>query len=307
MKNVIMTGATSLVGTALADECIKHGVGVTAIVRKNSGKLGRLPESPLVRIIECDLEAMADTPLDINGDVFYHFGWSHTDKAGRTDPALQERNIRYSLDALQLAVKSGCTKFIGAGSQAEYGIHLPGRTAPDSPLLPQDAYGIAKAAAGRLCSIQAQKFGMDIAWIRIFSLYGKFELENTLIQTTIKKMLRNETCSFSPCTHRWDYLYSADAGRAFFLIGEKLHGNKIYCLGSGQERPLREYVEEMKNVIGSDSELRFGDFPYPAVKPTGFCADISSLTADTGWKPQTSFRDGILEEAERLQKTGEHK
>lgn len=299
MKEVIITGATSLVGVSLIDECLKNGVKVVALVRKGSKKLGRIPVSPLVRLVECDLCDMAELSADISADVFYHFGWSHTDKASRKDPLLQEENIRFSLDALRLAERAGCRKFIGAGSQAEYGSHPQGRTPPEAPLYPLEAYGAAKAAAGELCSFEAQRRGVDFAWVRIFSLYGKYELDSTLIQTTIKKMLNNEKCGFSPCTHRWDYLYSADAGRAFFLLGEKFHGNEAYCLGSGEERPLRDYITEMKAVIGSESELCFGELPYPEVKPTGFCADISKLTRDTGWKPQVGFSDGIKEEMKR--------
>lgn len=300
MSRVIVTGATSLVGVALIDECVKNNVEVVALVRRNSGKCSRIPDSKLVTIVECGLDALDTLSLDLPCDVFYHFGWSHTDKNGRKDAVKQQENIRFSLSALQAAKRNGCQKFIGSGSQAEYGVHTSVPTGPDSPLYPQEAYGIAKAAAGKLCSIEAEKLGIDYAWVRIFSLYGKYELDSTLIQTTLKKMLADERCSFSPCTHIWDYLYSVDAGEAFFQLGEKLTGNKIYCLGSGEKRPLCEYLREMKAVLGSDSELGFGDIPYPSVKPTGFCADISLLESDIGWKPHTSFGDGILSEANRF-------
>ena len=301
MKRVVVSGATSMVGVALIEECIKHDVQVMALVRKNSKKIDRLPKSNYIEIVECDLCDMKNYVSDsFDFDVFYHLGWSNTDKEGRNDARRQLENINYSLAALDLAVRLGCKKFIGAGSQAEYGIHWDQKTGANSKLDPQDAYGICKAAAGKLCSLEAEKRKIDFFWVRIFSLFGKYELPGTLIQTTLPKMLRDERCSFTEGIHEWDYLYSADAGEAFYLIGEKARGNKVYCLGSGKSYPLRQYIQDMKTAIGSKSELGFGDIPYGNGLPKGMCADITDLQQDTGWKPKTTFCEGIIKEVDRL-------
>ena len=45
MKRIIVTGATSMIGTALIEECIRHDIEVYAVVRAGSSKTKRLPES----------------------------------------------------------------------------------------------------------------------------------------------------------------------------------------------------------------------------------------------------------------------
>ncbi len=301
MKKVVVTGATSMVGVALIEECIRNEVYVLALVRKKSRKINRLPVSKFVSFSECDLEEMNQYVVKQNDyDVFYHFGWSNTDKEGRSDVRKQYENIEYCLNAMELAEKLGCKKFVGAGSQAEYGIHLERKTNPQSALNPQDAYGVAKAAAGKLCSIEATRRNIDFSWVRIFSLFGKYELPETLIQTMIPRMLKDERCALTEGTQNWDYLYSADAGEAFYLVGERAVGNNFYCLGSGHAQPLKQYVEIMKDVLNSKSELGFGDIPYIGKKSNGMCADILALQNDVGWSPKTSFAEGILLEAERL-------
>ena len=45
MQRIIVTGATSMIGTALIKECIKKGIEVYAVVRAFSGKKMRLPQS----------------------------------------------------------------------------------------------------------------------------------------------------------------------------------------------------------------------------------------------------------------------
>ena len=293
MKHVIVTGATGMVGMALIKECVIQGVRVTALVRKDSAHEKRLPDSPLITVVYAALDELDQVTLPADEyDVFYHLAWSYTNKEDRNAPDKQARNIEYSLNAVDLAHRCGCKKFIGAGSQAEYGAHTNDKTSPYDREQPTTAYGISKLAAGRLCALAAKSKGMDFAWVRIFSLFGEYELDGTMIRTTLPKLIRGDDCEFTSGKQRWDYLYSDDAGRAFFSLGEKLSGDKVYCLGIGEAKTIREYIECMKAVTESNSILRFG-----AVEDyntgNGMCADIDDLVQDTGWKPETSFETGI--------------
>ena len=94
---------------------------------------------------------------------------------------------------------------------------------------------------------------------------------------------------------RWDYLYSSDAGRAFYLIGERSTGNKVYCLGSGKAQLLRTYIEIIGRVVNDKIPLGIGEIPYSEGTVMNLCADIRRLQEDTGWKPVVGFEDGIRE------------
>ena len=60
MKRIIVTGATSMIGTALIEECIRHDIEVYAVVRAGSSKTKRLPESARIHQIECELEKLEE-------------------------------------------------------------------------------------------------------------------------------------------------------------------------------------------------------------------------------------------------------
>ena len=289
MKKIVVTGATSSIGIALIEECIKNNIEVLVLARKESNRLEHIPKSNLVKIENCDLSSLKEFNYDeTNYDVFYHLGWAYTSKEERKNEELQEENIKYSLDAINLAKKLGVKKFIGAGSQAEYGNHTE-----DKVINPIEPYGICKYASGKLLSIKAIKFNMDFAWVRIFSVYGKYDTNNTMISTAISKMKTLGYCSFSPAEHIWDYLYSEDAGRALYLLGEKLVGNKVYCLGSGQGKPLKEYIQIIRDLVNKDAIIGIGDIPYENGIPNPMVADISDLTRDTGFVPKIDFIEGI--------------
>ena len=134
---------------------------------------------------------------------------------------------------------------------------------------------------------------MEHIWVRVLSIYGPNDGPNSLVMSTIRKLQNGETPQLTKCDQLWDYLYSEDAARAFRLLSEKGVDGKTYVLGSGQARPLRQYVEEIRDLVSPGAELNFGAISYYPHQVMHLEADISELTKDTGFMPQTSFNEGL--------------
>ena len=296
MKKAVITGATGSVGRAIIDKLVQENVDVTVLYHDGSKRIDSVPTNRLIKKIRCSLDEMKDfTPSENDFDVFYHLAWAGTTGAARDDAELQLKNIEYTLDAVNLAKRMGCRKFIGAGSQAEYGLCDKPLT-PDTPTFPFTSYGIAKLAASRLGMLHCRNLGIDFAWIRILSVYGKYDPENSVIKSAIRKFTANEKAEFSKGEQLWDFLSARDAATAFYLVGgDDKHKEKTYCLGSGKAAPLREYIEKIHELCGSNSEIDFGAIPYSSNQVMFLQADISELTHDTGFVPSVSFESGIKE------------
>jgi len=294
MEKVIITGATSMVGIALLNQLISSNVKVFAIIRKNSNHKKRLPDSELVTIAECDLSELNQFIPNCDGDfdVFYHLGWSNTQRKYLNDPYKQNENISFTLDAIELAHRMGCKAFIGIGSQAEYG-KMFSKANPYQNVRPETAYGIAKYSAGRLGLLLCQQYEMNFIWGRIFSLYGPYDREDSMLMYAIKKLVNNEKPSFTSCEQFWDYLYIQDAGLALYMIGLYGKNQAVYNIASGNSLPLREYIQDLSRTIGNSCPLGFGEIDNPVAQNLSLFADISNLTQDTGFRPQTQFTDGI--------------
>ena len=183
---------------------------------------------------------------------------------------------------------------MGSGSQAEYG-RVEGDLSAATPAFPENGYGIAKLCAGQMSRIECEKLGIRHVWTRILSVYGPCDSDKTMVTTTIRKLFAGEKPALTAGEQQWDYLYSADAARAMIAIGEKGHNGKVYCIGGGKAHPLKEYIMEIRDQIAPDAELGFGEIPYGAKQVMYLCADISELTQDTGFQPQTDFKSGIAE------------
>lgn len=302
---IIVTGATSMIGSALIRSCLDHDIEkVYAVVRPNSKKIDRLPKDDRIILIYCAIDQYDSLSELIAGpcDVFFHFAWTRTGADRNEDLSEQSKNVLYTLSAVRAAAELGCAKFVGSGSQAEYGRLDIERISPDSPVNPVQPYGIAKYAAGKMAMEQAARLGISCLWVRVFSVYGINDKPTSMVSSSLSKMLRGVPARFTPAEQLWDYLYSDDAGEAFYLIGERACGRKVYCLGSGEAHPLKHYIELMRKVAGPDAEALIGALPYPESVLMHLCADISSLHADTGFSPETDFEEGIRRTAAWLGK-----
>lgn len=296
MRKIIITGPTGSVGRALIEKCIENEVKVTAVCRPESPRILQIPKHPNVQIKECglnELEKLGDA-LDTDYDVFYHFGWDGTFGDSRNNVQGQLKNIQYTLQAVELAAKLNCQTFIGAGSQAEYGRN-EGKLSADTPVNPENGYGIAKLCAGQMSRILCEQKNIKHIWTRLLSIYGPGDGEATMVMSTIRKLLMGETPDFTKSEQLWDYLYSKDAAKALYLLGEKGKSGKVYCIGSGQARPLRDYIECIRDCINPKAELGIGNIPYGENQVMCLCADIQDLVRDTDFCPDYSFETGIEE------------
>lgn len=299
MNRVIITGPTGSIGIALINELVKNKVEVIAVCRPGSKRMSRIPKCDKVKIVECGLEEIYKLSELVKDkvDVFYHFAWDGTFGNTRNDMELQNNNVKYALEAVKTAKILGCHKFVGAGSQAEYG-RVEGTLTPDTPAFPENGYGIAKLCAGQMTRIMCEQLGVEHVWTRILSIYGPYDGENTMIMSTIYKLLKGEKPSLTAGEQMWDYMYSKDVARAFYLIGEKGKNGSTYCLGSGNARPLKEYVMMLRDAIDSQLPLGIGDVPYGDKQVMYLCANIDNLREDTGFVPEISFEEGIKETIE---------
>ena len=158
---------------------------------------------------------------------------------------------------------------------------------------PENGYGMAKWCAGMMSRLRCQQLGMEHIWIRVLSIYGPCDGPNTMVMSTINKLLAGETAETTKGEQLWDYLFSKDAGKAFYLAGENGKNGAVYCLGSGQKYPLHEYITKIREATAPEAVIHFGAVPYAENQVMHLCADITSLQEDTGFEPETSFEDGI--------------
>lgn len=293
LKKIALTGATSTLGTAVIRECIADEIQVVAFVNRGSQNEKRIPESFLVKKIYCTLDEMKS--LDVSGvdaEVFFHLAWASTNRAVRNELAPQVDNIRYALDSVELAERLGCSTYLGAGSQAEYG-RVNAALVEDINPHPETAYGMAKLCAGQMTRLECKKRNIKHIWPRILSTYGPNTQDTTILNYTIKCLLHGEKPSLTECRQIWDFLYVDDAARALLLLAEKGKNGEVYLIASGNARPLKDYIEIIRKKVNPNAEIGYGDIPYGDDMVMYLKGNISKIKDEVGFKPQITYEEGI--------------
>lgn len=292
-KRAIVTGAAGFAGANLTECLINDNYFVYAICRPRSRHNDRLASysGDRLRIIELDMSAIDQLPSIIpeakGTDLLFHMAWA----GGRDDFEAQKCNIDQSIEILYAATKLNVHRFIGTGSQAEYGVKENVITEDSFPE-PFSSYGAAKLASCYLTKNLASQLGIEWVWGRIFSLIGKYEPSGRMIPDLIKKLKSNDFASLSSCRQYWDYLDAGDCGRAFVALGEKGRNGEIYNVANGNYRELRNFTSEICKLYQVDANLiHYGENPSPFVslKPS-----IDKIQHDTEWKPIVPFEKTIL-------------
>lgn len=301
-EKTVITGASGMIGVALAQQCTAAGEEVLAICHRGSSKNQVLQELPGVEVLEADLgeyAGLAEVQWKKSYDTFYHLAWAGTAGQARNDMVLQADNIRCTLDAVELAERMGCQTFVGVGSQAEYGRYKePLR--PETPVFPETGYGMAKLCAGQMSRYRCKQKGIGHIWARVLSVYGPYGGQD-MVTIALQKLLRGEHVSFTAGEQVWDYLYSEDAARALRLMAGRGVPGKTYVLGSGQSRPLKEYLDILYRAVCRKMDgkgrrvgtVGIGELAYGDNQLMYLAGDITELSRDTGFVSRISFEEGI--------------
>ena len=303
IHTAIITGPTGAIGMALCAKLLAEGVTVYAVTHPGSARAALLPQDARLHVVPCDAAELAALPelIPEKADAFFHFAWAHTIGPGRNDMPAQIANIRYTIAACRAAAQLGCQVFIGAGSQAEYG-RVEGVLTAQTPCFPENGYGMAKLCAGQMSRVECQTLGVAHIWTRILSVYGPHDGPATMISGTIRKLLHGEKPALTAGIQQWDYLYAADAAAAFYALAVSGQDGRVYPLGSGTARPLKDYIETLRDAIDPALPLGLGEVPYGPLQVMHLQADASALQEDTGWRPATPFEEGIRETIEWVRK-----
>ncbi len=293
-KTAILTGAAGFAGIHLLKALLNEGYTVYAVVRKGSahnkrlydGNLFKADEMPgkliMTEIADSDYKSL---PGLTGNDCEYFFHMASI--PGRDDEQAATQNIKDIQEAVKAAKKLGCRRFIGTGSQAEYGI-VDGLITEELPPEPFSAYGRSKA---QMCSISkalCKEIGMEWVWGRIFSLIGEYEPEGRLIPDMIKCLKNGGEFNTSAATQQWDYLDAGDCARAFIALAERAVSGESYNVANGDHHELKYYTELLKKRFGGN--VIYGE---EAANRVSLNASVDKIKRDTGWMAKISFMETI--------------
>jgi nucleoside-diphosphate-sugar epimerase len=135
--------------------------------------------------------------------------------------------------------------------------------------------------------------------VKLEHMFGPQDDDSKFTTRVIQSCLANvESFDLTPGEQRRDFIYIDDVVAGYTILLREVSqlplGFTEYELGSGNAVSVREFVESVRRIAGSSTDLRFGAVPYREGEVMLSCADTSRMRA-LGWQPGWSLEDGLRE------------
>jgi UDP-glucuronate 4-epimerase len=288
----LVTGAAGFIGSQLLRALIEAGHDATgwdaytdyydpALKEENAHGL------PVARV------DLAEDELDLDGyeGVFHLAGQPGVASFGDVFPVYVRQNLLASRRLFEAAAAAR-TRVVFASSSSIYGDAAAFPTPEDAIPRPLSPYGITKLACEHLAYAYAAEFGLEVATVRYFTIYGPRQRPDMAFTKMVTCLAQGRPFDlYGDGSQSRSFTYVGDAVEATIAAMEGGQASATYNVGGGAEVSMLKAIEVLGRVSGRRLEVvrhprREGD----AVRTA---ADTSRIRADLGWEPLTEFEDGL--------------
>ena len=272
---ILVTGASGFIGSSLIPALLSENHKVFTLVRSVK-KIKSFDWYPKVKTINKDLKSLTKDDIeDINPDIIYHLAWS--DLPNYEDPIHIEKNLPEQLFFLRLVAECNVKKIIITGSCLEYGLQN-GLLNEENTLQPSTFYGLAKASVLSMANHLKNKFGFDFVWYRIFYVYGENQNQSSLYPSLINA-IKNEESVFkmSHGNQMRDFIHIDDVIKYLLIPLHDYTISGIYNISNGKGIKVKDFVERIVHLHGSQIKINFGHYAIPNYEPNNFWGDNSKI------------------------------
>jgi nucleoside-diphosphate-sugar epimerase len=297
VKKAIITGATGVVGSAVAKYLVSQGLSVLCLGRQalDQSNASRLfgDGATYVNLNMDEVEALPERMKELSwssdsATVFFHFAWQGQERLADGSFADQLDNAIYAAEAVRIAKTLGCGRFINAGTLEETFMEIFLQARRDEPYRSgQTNYALAKLAARDMCKMVAYLEKIDYVHTRLSVPLAPDLSRGTYIASTLKKIAKGEVYEVPRNEQLFDIVLTDDVARAYYLIGQKGRNKADYFIGTSKPATLKQYFAQFEQLVqGVPIKL---DEPIHDHHARFF--DTQALHQDTGFVASASFQD----------------
>ena len=286
-KRVLVTGATGLIGTELAEPLLEKGFEIYAITIDNEN-----PDNGIhwIKGNLFDTEFIKKTIDDLKPTYLLNMAWCTTGDYLKSD--MNYQFLSAGLNLLRYFKDNGGKRAVFVGTCFEYQFK-------DSPLKETDAlqadrttYSFCKNKLHEIADYYCAKNNISFAYGRIFYVYGHSEAKTRLTGMVIDKLSKNEQVVIKSGSLLKDYMYSKDIANAFVaLMDSEVLGTVNIC--TGKAISIKEYVLEIAKQMEKESLVIFQD--EPSNQPPIIVGDNTRLTKEVRYKIIYDLKSALKE------------
>jgi UDP-glucuronate 4-epimerase len=304
--NFLVTGGAGFIGSHVCERLLKNGHSVWAfdelnsfydpqIKRRNIREIQTLAKSfEFIQGDITDRAALDDIFGSVKFDQVIHLAARAGVRPSLAEPALYQRvNVEGTVNLLEAARLTGVKKIIIASSSSVYGVNSKVPFAETDPIFAAiSPYAASKLACEALGHVYHHIYGMDIAMLRFFTVYGPRQRPDLAINKFAKLISAGKPIPvFGDGSTARDYTFVTDTVDGVMACTEREIGFDIFNLGESQTVTLSRLIEVLENALGKKAIIDRQP-AQPGDVPLTF-ADISKSRAKLGYQPHIKIEQGI--------------
>ena len=313
--NILVTGATGLVGSSIIDLLMKHSVKnchIYASGRNESrakAKFSKYYDKENFHFFRYDVEKPLES--EIKFDYIIHAASNASPNFFATNPVgVIMSNIIGTKNLLDYGREHGMKRFLYISSGEVYGNgdvekwHETDSGYVDCMTM-RSCYPTSKRAAETLCVTYANQYGIEIVVARLCHTYGPnfTEQDNRAYAQFFLKAIHGEDIVMKSAGEQYrSWIYAEDCANAILTI--LLNGQNCEAYNVADEKScvtIREFAEKIANLcnvkvvfdLPSDEERK----GFSIIKKATF--DTSKLR-QLGWKVMNSLDEGLVKTYDKL-------
>lgn len=309
-KQVLVTGAGGFIGSHLAEQLVREGARVRAMVIYDAlGSWGWLDRSPLaaqMEVIAGDITDYHSVRKAMAGvEVVFHLAALIAIPYSYEAPDLYIRtNINGTLNVLQAARELGTPRVVHTSTSEVYGTALQVPIHESHPLQGQSPYSASKIGADKMAEAFHCSFGVPVVTVRPFNTFGPRQSARAVIPTIITQCLAGQAVRLGSLTPTRDMNYVANTVDGFIMAAASPAAvGRTLNLGSGREIAIGELAQLIGRLAGRPVTVECDE---QRIRPDKseverLLADNSTAAELLGWSPRVSLEEGLTQTIAWLQ------
>jgi len=289
VSRVLITGASGFIGQHALAPLLAAGHEVHAL----STRPRRQPADVTWHQANLlDQASVAALIRQVRAERLLHLAWFA--EPGRFWRSVENvRWVEATLRLLRTFREQGGDRAVVAGTCAEYDWSEGGiLDEATSPLMPTTLYGTSKHATQLVSTAYAREAGLELAWGRVFFLYGPGEQPKRMVPSLATALLAGREAPATSGTQVRDFMHVADVAAAFaMLLDSPVQGPVNIASGDGIE--VRDLIELVANAAGRRDLVRLGALEQREGEPASIVAAVDRLRREVGFLPSMTLGDGI--------------
>jgi UDP-glucuronate 4-epimerase len=304
--NFLVTGGAGFIGSHVCERLLATGHAVwafddltafydPAIKQRTVAALQSADKG--FAFVEGDLtdrEALDSVFQGVRFDQVIHLAARAGVRPSLQEPALYQRvNVEGTVNLLEAARANGVKKITVASSSSVYGVNAKVPFSEEDPIFSAiSPYAASKLACEALGHVYHHVYGMDVAMLRFFTVYGPRQRPDLAIHKFARLIsLGKPIPVFGDGSTARDYTYVSDTVDGVIACTQREFGFEIFNLGESQAVTLSRLVELLENALGRKAVIDRQP-PQPGDVPVTF-ANIARARAKLGYDPQVKIEEGI--------------